>query len=69
MNGPDIEVSSKRGRGIFSACSETNVLDPDPQQIKKQDPDPQQIKKQDPDPHYSDKLDPDQFADDKQKGI
>ncbi len=38
---PDIiiEVSSKGGGGIFSACSETNVKDPDPQQIKKHDPD------------------------------
>ncbi len=41
------------------ACSETNVVDPDPQQIDKQDPDP--------DPHQSNKLDPDQFADAKPK--
>ncbi len=54
---PGIEVSSKGGGEIFSACSETYVVDPDPQQMDKQDPDP----------HQSDKLDPDQFADEKPK--
>ncbi len=54
---PDIEVSSKVWGDIF--CSETNVEDPDPQQIDKQDPDP--------DPHQSDMLAPDQFADAKPK--
>jgi hypothetical protein len=44
---------------IRNTGSETNVVDPDQQQMDKQD--------QDPDPHQSDELDPDQFADDKPK--